>query len=136
MITNHSVSFSTRKSPFSLDKLVCIVRYMSYIYRGKVPRTYDFRCPWLLDENFRFRPSKVWDFSFHYYFRVRYSLKLRYISVFHHENRSISDFRKIGPPLNGKSKLNFRMLEINTTFMQHMLKASDRKSVQLAMLRF
>ena len=48
-----------------------------------------------------FRPSKMCYFRFHHCFCVRNSLKSRYISVFRHENRQISDFRKIGtPPLH------------------------------------
>ena len=55
-----------------------------------------------------FRPSKRWYFRFHHCFCVRNPLKLRYISVFRHEYRSISDFRKIGTPPN-KDKMQDRM---------------------------
>ena len=55
-----------------------------------------------------FRPSKVWYFRFHHCFCVRNPLKLRYISVFCHEYRSISDFRIIGTPPN-KDKMQDRM---------------------------
>ena len=49
-----------------------------------------------------FRPSKILYFRLHHYFCVQNPLKLRYISVFRLENRSISDFRKMETSLEGR----------------------------------
>ena len=59
-----------------------------------------------------FRPSKVWYFRFHHCFCVRNPLKSRYISVFRHESRSISDFRVIETPLYLSRMKNMVILNI------------------------
>ena len=59
-------------------------------------------------------------FPFPYYFCVRNPLKLCYISVYRHENRSISDFRKIENPSQDKVILaNLNSISISDKFSSH-----------------
>ena len=57
---------------------------------GGGPRIYDLRCPWLLHWQFPFSDHLKYDISVYISIFVSEGpLKLRCISVFRHENRSI-----------------------------------------------